>query len=96
MGESASARTERELADLRASLDVDIRELQTRVREDLDPRRLVRRQPVAVLGTLGSLAALTGYIGYKKLDLRGPTRSINSLKETMRWAKARLLGRSAS
>ena len=43
-----------------------------------------------------ALAALTGYIGYKKLDLRGPTRSINSLKETMRWAKARLLGRSAS
>jgi uncharacterized membrane protein YqjE len=43
-----------------------------------------------------ALAGLTGYIGYKKLDLRGPTRSINSLKETMRWAKARLLGRSAS
>jgi len=43
-----------------------------------------------------ALAGLTGYVGYKKLDLRGPTRSINSLKETMRWAKARLLGRSAS
>jgi uncharacterized membrane protein YqjE len=43
-----------------------------------------------------ALAGITGYIGYKKLDLRGPTRTINSLKETMRWAKARLLGRSAS
>ena len=43
-----------------------------------------------------ALAALTGYIGYKKLELRGPTRTITSLKETMRWAKARLLGRSAS
>ena len=42
------------------------------------------------------LAALTGFRGYKKLDLRGPTRSINSFKETVRWAKARLLGRSAS
>ncbi len=42
------------------------------------------------------LAALTGYVGYKKLELRGPTRTINSLKETMRWAKTRLLGRSAS
>ena len=42
------------------------------------------------------LAGLTGFIGYKKLDLRGPTRSINSLKETVRWAKARLLGRTAS
>lgn len=42
------------------------------------------------------LSALTGWIGYKKLELRGPTRTINSLKETMRWAKSRLLGRSAS
>jgi len=58
LGESASARTERELADLRASIDVDLTELKTRVREDLDPRRLVRRQPVAVIGSLGSLAAV--------------------------------------
>jgi hypothetical protein len=58
LGESASARTERELADLRASIDVDLSELRTRAREDLDPRRLVRRQPVAVIGTLGSLAAV--------------------------------------
>ena len=42
------------------------------------------------------LAALTGWRGYKTLELRGPTRTINSLKETMRWAKARLLGRTAS
>jgi len=42
------------------------------------------------------LSALTGWIGYKQLDLRGPTRTINSVKETVRWAKARLLGRSAS
>jgi len=42
------------------------------------------------------LAALTGWRGYKKLDLRGPTRTINSFKETVRWAKARLLGRTAS
>jgi len=49
-----------------------------------------------VLLWLVGLAALTGYRGYKKLELRGPTRSINSFKETVRWAKARLLGRSAS
>ena len=42
------------------------------------------------------MAALTGYRGYKKLELRGPTRSIESFKETVRWAKARLLGRTAS
>ena len=62
MGEKPSARTERELADLRASLDVDLSELKTRVREDTDPRRVVRRQPLAVVGTLGSLAAV-GVVG---------------------------------
>jgi hypothetical protein len=62
LGESPSARTERELADLRASLDVDLRELKTRVREDLDPRRLARRQPVALFGALGSLIAV-GVVG---------------------------------
>ena len=41
-------------------------------------------------------AALTGWRGYKKLELHGPTRTMNSFKETVRWAKARLLGRSAS
>jgi uncharacterized membrane protein YqjE len=42
------------------------------------------------------LAALSGWRGYKNLRLEGPTRTINSVKETVRWAKARLLGRSAS
>ena len=44
-------------------------------------------------------AGLTGFIGwggYKRLELRGPTRSIQSIKETVRWAKARVLGRNAS
>ena len=40
--------------------------------------------------------ALAGWLGYKKLDIRGPTRSIESFKETVSWAKARLLGRSES
>jgi uncharacterized membrane protein YqjE len=55
--------------------------------------------PIAALITLVLfllLAGLTGFVGYKKLELRGPTRTINSLKETMRWAKSRLLGRSAT
>ena len=51
---------------------------------------------LSVFALFSGLAALTGWIGYKKLDLRGPTRSIESFKETVRWAKARLLGRSAS
>jgi len=62
VGEKPSARTERELADLRASLDVDLQELRTRAREDVDPRNLVRRQPIAVLGTLGSVLAI-GAVG---------------------------------
>ncbi len=52
----------------------------------------------ALLVTLLLLAAtaLTGWRGYKMLELRGPTRSIDSFKETLTWAKARLLGRSES
>lgn len=42
------------------------------------------------------LAALAAWLGYKRLELHGPERTINSVKETVRWAKARLLGRSAS
>lgn len=49
---------------------------------------------VFLLFALG--AGLTGWRGYKKLELHGPTRTINSVKETVRWAKARLLGRNAS
>jgi ABC-type multidrug transport system fused ATPase/permease subunit len=44
----------------------------------------------------GGLTAFFGWGGYKRLDLRGPTRSIQSIKETVRWAKARVLGRNAS
>lgn len=41
-------------------------------------------------------AGIFGWRGYKSLDLRGPTRSIESFKETVSWAKARLSGRSES
>ena len=44
----------------------------------------------------GAIAGLVGWGGYKRLELRGPTRSIQSIKETVRWAKARVLGRNAS
>jgi uncharacterized membrane protein YqjE len=44
----------------------------------------------------GALAGVIGWGGYKRLELRGPTRSIQSFKETVRWAKARVLGRNAS
>ena len=48
------------------------------------------------LALFGGLTAFFGWGGYKRLELRGPTRSIQSIKETVRWAKARVLGRNAS
>ena len=60
MGETTSARTERELAELRGQIDADLDYLVARIRDDADPRNLARRQPIAVFGTLGSLAAIVG------------------------------------
>ena len=62
MGESPSARTERELEALRSTIDSDVRMLQERAREDVDVRRLARRNPVAVFGALGSVLAI-GAVG---------------------------------
>jgi predicted lysophospholipase L1 biosynthesis ABC-type transport system permease subunit len=45
---------------------------------------------------LAAFAGFAGWRGYKALDVRGPQRSIESFKETVTWAKARLLGRSES
>ncbi len=49
-----------------------------------------------VMVLFGALAGYTGHRGYKKVELHGPTRSIRSFKETVQWAKARLLGRNES
>lgn len=58
MGESPSARTERELAQLRQTIDSDLRMLRERLKEDADPRRLARRNPIAVFGGLASVLAI--------------------------------------
>jgi hypothetical protein len=89
LGESPSARTERELADLRASLDVDLSELRTRIREDVDPRNLVRRQPAAVFGTLGSMLAIGGVAIARGMRERKLRRSDTDLDAVI----ARLGGR---
>ena len=75
MGESPSARTDRELSALRSSIDSDLRILQDRVKEDADPRRLVRRNPVAVFGALGSVAAIGIVATMRGLAERGRRRS---------------------
>ncbi len=66
MGESPSARTQRELADLRGQIERDVDALKERVREDVDLRNLVRRQPFAVVGGLGSLVSAAALIVVRK------------------------------
>lgn len=75
MGESPSARTERELEALRSSIDSDVRLLQERLREDVDPRRLARRNPLAVFGAVGSVLAIGAVTTARSLAERGRRRS---------------------
>ena len=51
---------------------------------------------LTALVLFAAVTALLGYGGYERLELRGPTRTIKSFKETVQWAKARVLGRNAS
>ena len=75
MGESPSARTERELAQLRHTIDSDVRLLQERLREDVDPRRLAKRNPVAVFGGLASVLAVGVVTTMRSLAERRRRRS---------------------
>jgi len=97
MGESPSARTERELADLRRKIDDDVDALVERAKSDVDPRNLMRRQPVAALGTLGSIAALAGVTVARKLrDARRktPESEIDRIAERLGGRVDRLKGRA--
>lgn len=51
---------------------------------------------LVVVLLFAAAAAITGYVGYKRLALHGPERSIESFKETVQWVKTRLTGRGAS
>jgi hypothetical protein len=75
VGESPSARTERELGQLRHTIDSDIRLLQERLREDVDPRRLAKRNPVAVFGGLASVLAIGAVTTLRSLAERRRRRS---------------------
>jgi hypothetical protein len=89
VGETASARTERELASLRAEINTDLDYLLARVREDADPRNLARRQPIAVFGTLGSLAAIVGIAFASRVKSFRKSRTEKELDQVI----ARLGGR---
>jgi hypothetical protein len=75
VGESPSARTERELGQLRHAIDSDVRLLQERLREDVDPRRLAKRNPVAVFGGLASVLAIGVVTTVRSLAERRRRRS---------------------
>jgi hypothetical protein len=97
VGESPSARTERELADLRRQIDDDVDALIERARADVDPRNLLRRQPVAVLGALGSIAALVGVGVTKKVRDAGhkmPDAEIDRITQRLGGRVDRLTGRA--
>lgn len=97
MGESPSARTERELADLRRTIDDDVDVLLQRIKSDVDPRNLVRRQPVAAFGTLGSLVAIAGVAVTKKVRdarARRPDSEIERIVERLGGRVDRLKGRA--
>ena len=97
MGESPSARTQRELADLRRSIDDDVDALIERAKSDIDPRNLFRRQPVAALGALGSLLAVAGVTAAKKVTdarRRAPDSEIERVIERLGGRVDRLKGRA--
>jgi hypothetical protein len=75
VGESPSARTDRELGELRRTIDSDLRALEERVREDLDPRRLAKRNPLAVFGALASVLAIGGVTTIRSLAARSMVRN---------------------
>ena len=70
MGENATDRTQRELVELRAAIERDVDAVVARARDDAKPANLVRRQPAAVFGTLGSLGLLAGVAVAKKVRER--------------------------
>ena len=97
MGESPSARTQRELADLRRKIDDDVDALIERAKSDVDPRNLVRRQPVATFGTLGSVLALAGVTVAGKVRnarRKTPDSEIERIAERLGGRIDRLKGRA--
>jgi hypothetical protein len=95
VGESPSARTQRELADLRRSIDRDADALLERVRYDVDPRNLVRRDPIAAAGTAASVAlAATAGIVRRRRESRKVEGQVDAVIERLGGRIDRLKGKA--
>jgi hypothetical protein len=78
-------------------LDVDLSELRSRIRADIDPRNLVRRQPLAVFGTLGSvlaIGAVTVARGVRERRLRKADTELDAIIARLGGRVDRLTGRA--
>ena len=95
MGESPSARTQRELADLRATIERDVDAVIARVREDIEPRNLIRRQPLAVLGSTASVAVAAALgIMTKRRSSEAERATLDALAESVGGRLGKLKGDS--
>jgi len=95
LGESPSARTQRELAELRSTIDRDVDAVIARVREDIDPRNLIRRQPLAVLGSTVSVAVAAALgIATKRRNAEAERLTLGALAETVGGRLGKLKGDS--
>ncbi|MEK7863879.1 MAG: hypothetical protein AAB295_11520 [Chloroflexota bacterium] len=71
--------------------------LEERVREDFDPRRLARRNPVAVFGALASVLAIGGVTTVRSLNQRAMVRSdsdVDALIASLGGRVSKLRGRA--
>jgi len=81
VGESDSARTERELRALRGQIETDLALLKERVREDLDPRELVRRRPLPVLGGAAAITTLVVAAIARRVSTARRRRPVSDIDE---------------
>jgi hypothetical protein len=97
MGESPSARTQRELAELRGSIDRDVDAVVARAKTDLDPSTLMQRRPRAVVGAVGSVGALAAaaiITRVRSARKRVPDTDIERIIENLGGRVDRLKGRA--
>jgi hypothetical protein len=67
------------------------------VREDIDPRNLARRQPIAVFGTLGSVLAIGGVGVLRRMSARGkrwPDKEIDQVIQRLGGRVDKLKGKT--